>query len=302
MGVTGLRLLLVGMVVAVPAVAERKQTKAFAVAPDVAIRIHNLVGVTRVTRVIGWDRDSIAVVAVIPPGGGSFFGGGAGRFAKMGIEGQDPSLTGPGSELDVKVPHGARVWIKSGSAKVELVNVGGEVEVSSITGSVQLEGSPRVATVESIDGDVTIIGAATVVRVRTGAGVVKVTGVRGDISVTTVQGSVTIESDHLLSARIETVSGRVEVRAGISLDGLLEVTTHDGDALLLLPASTDARFDLSTVKGTIATTLAGRPPVPAGERSARFAVGKKAGVGRGAGITVRTFSGGIRIDSNPTGE
>ncbi len=298
MPVIGLRSFLLVLIVAGPAAAQRKQAKTFSVAPDVAVRIHNLVGVTRVT---GWDRDSIAVVATIPPGGGSFFGGGAGRFAKLGIEGQDPSLTGPGSELDVRVPRGARVWIKGGSATVEVAGLGGEVEVSSVTGLVQLEGSPRVLTVESIDGDVTIIGAATVVRVQTGAGVVKVTGARGDITVTTVQGPVTIESDQLLSARIESVSGRVEVRAGISLDGLLEVTTHDGDALLLLPASTDARFDLSTVKGTIATKLAGQPPVPAGERSARFAVGKKAGAGRGAEITVRTFSGGIRIDSNPKG-
>ena len=293
------RLILLAMAGAAPVVAQRQQTKAFAVAPDVAVRIHNLVGVTRVT---GWDRDSIAVVAVIPPGGGSFFGGGGGRFAKMGIEGQDPSLAGPGSELDVKVPRGARVWIKSASAKVELRNVGGEVEVTSVTGSIGLEGSPRVATLESIDGDVTITGATTVVRVRTGAGAVHVTGARGDISVSTVQGPVTVESDQLLSARIESVSGRVEVRAGVSLDGLLEVETHDGDVQLVLPATIDARFDLSTVKGTIVTSLPGQPPRPAGERSARFAVGKKAGVGRGAGITVRTFSGGIRIDSNPKGD
>ena len=144
-----------------------------------------------------------------------------------------------------------------------------------------------------------VTGATTVVRVRTGAGAVHVAGARGDISVSTVQGPVTVESDQLLSARIESVSGRVEVRAGVSLDGLLEIETHDGDVQLVLPASTDARFDLSTVKGTIATSLPGPAPLPAGQRSARFAVGKKAGVGRGAGITVRTFSGGIRIDSNP---
>lgn len=298
MRTAGLRLVVAAMVVAVPVAAQRKQTKAFAAAPDVAIRIYNLVGVTRVT---GWDRDSISVVAVIPPGGGGFFGGGGGRFAKMGIEGQDPSLTGPGSELDVKVPGGARVWIKSASAKVELTNVAGEVEVTSITGSIELQGSPRVSTLESIDGGVTVTGAVTVLRVRTGAGLVKVTGARGDISVSTIQGPVTIESDQLVSARIESVSGRVEVRAGISLDGLLEVETHDGDVQLVLPGTTDARFDLSTVKGTIGTTLAGQPPIPMGERSARFAVGKKAGVGRGAGITVRTFSGAIRIDSNRKG-
>ncbi len=284
---------LAGLIAAVPLGAQTKQSKVFAVAPDVAVRIHNLVGLVRVT---GWDRDSIAVVAMIPRGAGSFFGGGGGRFAKMGIEGQDPSLTGPGSELDVKVPRGARVWIKSASARVELTNLGGEVEATSVTGSIELNGAPRVTTLESIDGDVTVSGAATVVRIRTGAGVVKVTGARGDVAVTTVQGSVTVESDQLLAGRITSVSGLVTVRSGVPPDGILEVETHDGDVHLMLPATIDARFDLSTVKGVIVA----KPAAP-GDRSARFTLGKKAGAGRGAGITVRTFSGGIRIDSNPKG-
>lgn len=281
------------LVGAVPLGAQAKQSKAFAVAPDVAVRIHNLVGVVRVT---GWDRDSIVVVAMIPRGGGSFFGGGAGRFAKMGIEGQDPSLTGPGSELDVRVPRGARVWIKSASARVELANLGGEVEATSVTGSIELNGAPRVTTLESIDGNVTITGAATVVRIRTGAGAVTITGARGDVAVTTVQGPVTVESDQLLAGRITSVSGVVTIRSGVPPDGTLEVETHDGDVHLVLPGAIDARFDLSTVKGAI---VAGK--AAPGDRSARFTLGKKAGAGRGAGITVRTFSGEIRIDSNPKG-
>lgn len=284
---------LASLIGALPLGAQTKQSKAFAVAPDVAVRIHNLVGLVRVT---GWDRDSIVVVAMIPRGGGSFFGGGGGRFAKMGIEGQDPSLTGPGAELDVKVPRGARVWIKSASARVELTNLGGEVEATSVTGPIELSGAPRVTTLESIDGDVTVNGAATVVRIRTGHGAVKVTGARGDVAVTTVQGPVTVESDQLLAGRINSVSGLVTVRSGVPPDGILEVETHDGDVQLILPATIDARFDLSTVKGVIVA----KPAAP-GDRSARFTLGKKAGAGRGAGITVRTFSGGIRIDSNPKG-
>lgn len=267
----------------------------FRVAPDVAVRIHNLVGLTRVT---GWSHDSIAVTATIPTGGGRLYGGGAGGQAKLGVERQDPSLAGPGAELLVQVPHGARIWIKSGAAVVEVRDVGGEVEVSSVTGRVTLAGSPRVATLETIDGDVDLSGAATVVRVRTGAGAVRVTGVRGDLAVTTVQGPITIDSKELLSARIETVSGDVDVRTAVPPDGQLEVETHDGTVGIMLPASIDARFDLATIKGAITTRLAGEGE-RRHERNARFAVGKKAGAGRGATISVRTFTGSIRIDSNP---
>lgn len=271
---------------------------AIKVDPDVAVRVHNLVGTTRIT---GWERDSIVVVGRIPPRGGRFFGGGGGRGAKLGVEGQDPSLTGPGSDLEVRMPRGARVWIKSASANVEISNLGGEVEANCLTGSIRVEGAPRVATLESIDGDITIAGAATVLRVRTGAGAVRITGARGDLVVSTVQGAITIQSDQLLSARVESVSGRVEIRSGVALDGLLDINTHDADVQLLLPAPIDARFDLATVKGIIATGLPGYR-VPDGERTARFSVGKKAGAGRGAGITIRTFSGGIQVDSNPKGD
>jgi hypothetical protein len=291
-----LRVLILVAVAAAP-VSGRAQTKkelAFSVASDVAVRIHNLVGVTRVS---GWDQDSIRVIASIPSHGGRLYGGGSGRMAKLGIEGQDPTLTGPGSLLEVRVPRGARIWIKGAAAKVELQNLGGEIEVSSVTGAVTVEGTPRVSTIETIDGDVSIAGAATVVRARTGAGAVRITGARGDLSVTTIQGPITLESDEILSARLESVSGTIEVRAGVPLDGRIEVETHDGNVGLHLPHPVDARFDLSTVKGQIVTQLNGAPATRLAEQSARFAVGKKAGAGRGAGITVRTFSGEIRVDS-----
>lgn len=283
---------------ATPAAAQRKVVKAFGVAPDVGLRIHNLVGSTKVT---GWDRDSILVIAAIPAGGGTFFGGGSGRFAKLGIEGQDPSLTGPGTELEVKVPRNARVWVKSGSASVEVTGLAGEIEVSTVTAAIRIEGAPRVASLESIDGDLTMIGAATVVRARTGAGIIRIQGARTDIVATTIQGTISLESDRLQAARLETVSGKVTVAAGLEPDGALEVQAHDGDVTLSLPGDVDARFDLATVKGTIGLALPGVTPVPAGGRAARFSTGRKAGAGRGGSVTVRTFSGKVIVDSNRSG-
>ncbi|MBM4187951.1 MAG: DUF4097 domain-containing protein [Gemmatimonadetes bacterium] len=268
--------------------------------PDVALRVYNLVGTTRIT---GWDRDSIEVRATVPPRGGSLFGGGSRRAAKLGVDGQNPSFTGPPATLDVRVPRGARIWVKSGTADVIVAEIRGEIEVSSVTGAVTLTGSPRVAAIETIDGNVSITGNATVVRARTGAGAVTISGARGDVVVATVQGKVEIVSNELLSGRVETVSGSVEVRTAVPLDGQLEVETHDGPVEITLPRELDARFDLSTIKGApIATHFSG-DVLRQHPRSARFAVGKKSGAGRGASIVVRTFSGAItvRSRSNPSG-
>ncbi len=277
--------------------AQGKINRGFRVDPTVAIRIHNLVGSTTVT---GWDHDSVHAAGTIPPTGGSFYGGGAGRLAKLGIEGQDLGAGGPGATLNVRVPRGARVWIKSAAASVILGDLSGEVEVASVTGSITLQGAPRVATLETIDGEVTIAGSATMVRARTGSGAVRVEGARGNLTVATIQGPVTVVTNELLAGRIETVSGTVEVRGGIPPNGQLEVETHDGAVNLFIPTPIDARFDLSTVKGSIVTRMGDGTDQPR-DRTARFSIGKKAGVGRGALINVRTFSGTIRIDGMPAG-
>jgi DUF4097 and DUF4098 domain-containing protein YvlB len=273
--------------------AQRKIHRGFRVDPTVAIRIHNLVGSTTVT---GWALDSVEATGTIPANGGSFYGGGAGAVAKLGIEGQDLAGKGPGTALEIRVPRGARVWIKSATAMVHLRDLTGEVEVSSVTGAITLGGTPRVATLETIDGELVISGAATVVRARTGSGAVRIEGVRGDLTVATVQGPITVQSDELLAGRIESVSGSVTIRAGVPPNGQLEVETHDGTATLVLPAAIDARFDLSTVKGTVVTRFADGIEEKR-DRIARFSIGKKAGAGRGAAIAVRTFSGNVRIET-----
>ena len=281
----------------VPAAAQQPTTSGYRVARDAAIRIQNLVGSITVT---GWARDSIDVAVEIAPGGGRFYGGGGGRLAKLGLEGQNPAGKA-GARLTVRVPREARVWIKSSTAPVDLADLTGEVEVTTVLGSVRLLGAARVATIETIDGDVRVEGPTTVVRVRTGGGRVEVVGARGDLAVTTVQGGITIRSDQLLSARAESVSGPVVIRTGVAEGGRLEVQTHDGDVHLTLPAPVDARFDLSSIAGRIVTRLFEGPERVYPDGAAQFSVGRSTGASRASLVSVRTFKGTVRIDTNRDG-
>jgi DUF4097 and DUF4098 domain-containing protein YvlB len=190
------------------------------------------------------------------------------------------------------------VSIKSAAATVTVTGVVGEVEVSSVTGPIRIEGAPRLVTIDGIDGRIDVVGAATLTRVKSGTGVVHLVGIRGEFTVTTVQGGATVETDEILSGRIETVSGTVEVTGALPVGARLELTTHDGDVRAHLVEPIDAHFDLATIGGRIVTHLFDRDRVYQ-DRAAAFSIGPSAGTQRGAAVVVRTFKGSIRVDSNP---
>lgn len=271
------------------------QQAGFAASPDVAIRVFNLVGRTRI---VAWARDSVDVTASIEPGGGRLYAGGDRHARKIAIEGGTGAA---GATLVVRLPGGARVWVKSASAPIEIEGVRGEVEASTVTGAVRLAADPRVATLESIDGDVEARGAATVLRVRTGAGTVRVAGARGDLSVVTVGGAIEVEAGELLSARLETVSGPVEISSQVAVGGRLDVQTHDGDVTIRLSWPINARFELESVGGAVTTRFGAGPERSHPKGRAAFSVGAGQGAARGGLVTARSFKGTIRVDSNPKG-
>jgi len=156
-----------------------------------------------------------------------------------------------------------------------------------------------LVTVEAIDGDVEVNGAATLVRVRTGAGTVRLTGVRGDVSAATVGGAVLLHTEEIVNARLETISGPVDVGGRLPPNGVLDVQTHDGDATVALERPLDGQFDLTSVEGKIVTHLFDQPDKVYQEHTARFAVGPSAGLARGFRVTVRSFKGTIWVRSNP---
>src|SRR2546426_8646589 len=76
--------------------AQQKLERRFPVAPDAAVRIFNLVGATRI---VGWARDTVEAVAVVPEGGGTFYGGGGGGLAEAGVQREGGGLPHAGAPV-----------------------------------------------------------------------------------------------------------------------------------------------------------------------------------------------------------
>jgi hypothetical protein len=279
-----------------PVAAQQKIDRRIAIAPDASIRIHNLVGNIRI---IGWDRDSIAVTASVPPGAGSFYMGGSGRGAKLGIERQDELKEGQPATLDIRVPRNARLWVKSASASVEASGLTGELECSSVNGSIRIEGSLRLVVAESMEGNLNVAGAMSVVRLKGGGGTITLRGARGDVLATTVGGAIVATDGAVTRAHLETVSGTIAYDGTVSPRGTLDVATHSGDVTLRLPVDISAEFDLGSFDGSILYGLSGKgegkgkgeePPKPFRGKPISFTTG--AGEAR---VIVRSFKGEIRI-------
>jgi hypothetical protein len=284
-----LRPLSVLLLIAAPLAAQQKIDRRIAIAPDASIRISNMAGLIRI---VGWDVDSIAVIGALPAGA-SFYFGGRGGLAKMGVERKDETLAEPGSTLEIRVPRGARVWVKSGSALVEAFGLTGEFECSSLSGSIRVEGSLKLLVAESMEGNLNAAGPMDVVRLKGGAGTVTLRGARGDILATTVGGAIVATDGALTRAHLETVSGTIAYDGTLDPRGTLEAVTHSGDITLRLPPEIAAEFDLESFDGGIVTGLGlkgGDPSKPLRGKPIRFVTG-----GGGARVTVRSFKGEIRI-------
>ena len=252
-----------------------------------AVRVWNLAGTVRVT---GWGRDSVHVAARTPEGARLFFGGDA-RGVKVGVEGADDAA--PAVLLDVRVPHGARVWVKTATAPVVVVGVSNEVELQSVSGDLQVRGRPAVLRAESLGGTVRVDDGAGWLRARASGGAVTVRGPVGDAELATVDGPVRLDGAVAERARLESVTGPVRWSGAVAPDATLVLDTNSGDVTLAAVGA--ATLDLLTVEGRIATTV---PAVHGAVRPRGRGQAAVATLGRGASpgrVEVRSFRGRITV-------
>src|SRR5690348_2837341 len=263
-----------------PLDAQRSVEIRRAVTPTASIRIS---GTFAELNIHGWKKDSVVITGTIP--NDARFDGGfvTSVTPSTGAKYYMETATGvPSGELDLYVPAGARVWAKSGSAKISAEGMSGGLDLNIIGGSVQAIGDPHELTIESMDGSVTVQGSPSWARLKTATGDIAFTGNSDDAGLTTVSGAIRVLSGRFERARIETVTGAVEFAGSVTHGGSLDVDTHSGAIDLWMSPKDGADFDVASVAGTIENTLTNRPAVAGRE-------------GRGQEIGFSTGGGGARV-------
>lgn len=271
-----------------PSTGGSRLDRRIAAQPDVSVRIVNLVGATRI---VGWDRDTVAVTGSLPSGGGTFYMGGAARGIKIGIELPEASAAPPGTTLDVHVPRGARVWVKGATASVSVSGVTGEIDASTVSGDVTITGNPVLISAESMDGDLDIAARAAVTRLKSAAGNVTLRGAGGEVTASSVSGDVrVVEAEELMTGRLESVSGKVFFDGGITAGGSLDLQTHNAPIEIFLASSQGASLDVSAFGGRVTNRIIGMTGTPTRGKAIRYVIGS--GTAR---VAIRSLKGDVLI-------
>ena len=263
------------------------------IAPDASIRI---AGAISSLKIIGWDRDSLAITGTAPVG--ARFDGGVGsslsgpsRGAKFYLE-TNNELFG-GGNLELRVPHGARVWAKSGSATIEVSGVTGGLDLNVVGGTVVVSSRPRELNIESMDGDVRVSAGAEWLRVKTATGAIEVRGGSEDAGLSTVSGPIRVLDGRYERGKFETVTGDITYRGDVGFKGSMDITTHSGRVDLQLPPRPDLELDAATVTGSIENAVTSTRPI-----TGREGRGMELGFSSGSGntrVVVRSFKGNIAL-------
>ena len=247
-------------------------------------------------RIRGWTKDSVAITGTVPVDahfGGGFLSpaGGASPGAKFFLE----SPTGvPSGVLELRVPVGARVWAKAGSATIDAEGVTGGLDLNVIGGSVHVTGSPHELTVEAMDGAITVDGAPPWARLKTASGDVTLGAGSEDAAVTTVSGNIRVAGKYE-RLRLSSVTGPVAFNGDIVRGGALDIDTHSGTVDLRFTPKLSADVDIATMSGQIENAFNKRAPI-AGREGRGEELAFMAGNG-GARIYVRSFKGNVKLST-----
>lgn len=277
--------------------AQQRVDERSPIAATAVIRL-TLVTSSGSVRVIGWDRDSLAITGSVPAGNRFEAAYGAGfRAAKLFVDAdREPALGGkppaPGKPLalEVRVPKGCRLWIKGGGVDIDVTGITGGLDLNVVSGQIRVVGSPRELNAEAMDGRIDIDGAVAWVRAKTAGGPITLRGNGEDVALTSVSGDVTASGTYA-RGRFETVTGGIRFDGGVEPAGALSFDSHSGAVELRVPRMLGADYDVSTISGTIVNELTAARPVAARDMRARE-LGFTTGSG-GAHVAIRTFKGTV---------
>lgn len=253
---------------------------------DGAVKIFNDVGSIRV---VGWDRDSVAVTGTAASTG-SLFAGGTPDGVKMGIE--TASGEAKPSDLVIHVPTRARVWVRSAGASIDISEFSGTLDASTVSGAVRIQGSPSELRAESMNGTLDVSASPSYLRLKSATGGITWTGSSDDVGIVTVSGRIVVNGGTVRRARFESIGGEIRFGGSIASTGSMSIDTHSGNVILALTKGSTADLEVSARGCDFFGVKQGQVPssIVAGAPKTFYKTLGKPSLG-GQSIVVRSYKG-----------
>jgi hypothetical protein len=285
--------LMLPLLVPAMALAQQSVSKGHAAAAEVSVRLFAAVGNVRV---IGWERDSVELSGTVPNGSRVEFASSEGRARGMKMYVEVPNeRTAHEGRLVLRVPAGARVWLKTGSADIDVTGVVGGLDLNVVGGSITVHGNPRELRAESMDGNVLVDGAPAWLRAKTATGDITMAGGGEDLGASTISGVIRSRGGPVERMTLESTTGAIHVANDPARGGTLEIETHSGPVEIELARGTAVELDLATITGIIGNSWSRIAPVQ-GREGRGMTLATSPGMSA-ARVTVRSFKGAIEVRS-----
>ena len=242
--------------------------------------------------VTGWDRDAVQIRASTATGDLRLEVSGPrlvlGAHAVRGRLGE--------TRMEVSVPRGARVAMRSFSGGLVVRGIRGEVVADVSSGDIEASDLTGGASLTTISGDVRARGLAGLVRASTTSGNVDLTDITGQIDASATSGWVRLRGIDARIVKAGSLNGIVEFEGPLVAGGQYTFSAHAGNVHLYVPENASATFRLATFSGHVETEI---PLTMSGGNLGRggpvtFTLG-----GGSATVTAQAHSGNIVIRRAP---
>lgn len=243
----------------------------------------------------GWNRDEVQVSATFEAGVRDLHMRSDGQRIWIEVEREEDPAPGAGdSRLVVSVPHRSQLTVRSASARIELFDLTGPIDLEATSGAVHLANESGAQADEvsltTVSGDIKVAASCRILRIRSVEGALTIDHPSQDLEAETATGDIFLDAPVVRESRIESGSGRIRVEGTIAGIGRLRIYSHEGPVELRLPGETEALFDFETRFGSIL----GDPGSPRGEHHGQGTWRLHTGDTE-AQVQVRSFRGDIHL-------
>ncbi|MFC1499740.1 DUF4097 domain-containing protein [Candidatus Zixiibacteriota bacterium] len=280
------------------ATAQQKVNETKAASATGLVKINNFAGSVKV---IAWNRNEVSVEGTLGEGTKRLEFEATSNEVTIRVvlpDEEERRAQGirniEGTELEIRVPAGSNLEIETLSADITSSGVTGDLRFNSLSGNVEVGGTASDVYVKTLSGDITISNRQGGISAGTMSGTIQIEEAVGAIKASSLSGDIHVTGSSIEDADINSTSGDIRYRGGMSRDAILVVENFSGEITLVLPSDISADFDISTYSGDIKNALG-----PQAERRSRFGPGKDLTFVTGSGdarVRVKTFSGDVSIE------